>query len=226
MAVPSNAVSKLIAKVKQNVGRPGDTTLDDYAIEFINDTQKEVCNKANFWFMRADTTISVSQSDTSNALPSDFKDEDGFWIQDSNNNFIELEPMDYVDYRRKHDDVTEAQPGYYLLDGAGNVLFRPVADDSYTIVLDYWKYLADLVDAGSSNDLLDQYPDVLETGATYRTFRRYGELEDAGVWKTLYEQKLRDLVIANAERELPDEFVIAGRPDVFGATQGRIRNRR
>ena len=220
MAVPSNIVDKLIAIVKINIGRPGDTTLDDYVIEWINWSQREVCHKINFWFMRRNTTLSFAQSDTSKALPSNFKDEDTVSLLNTDNTFYRLEPMDYEDYRRDYDDVTEAQPEHYVLDGEGNIIIRPVPEKAYTVVMDYYAYLDDLVASGSSNDLLDNYPDVLETGASYRGFRYLTEWEDAKQWKGLFEEKIMDMKLDSHQRELPNEMVIKPRS---GARRSSIR---
>lgn len=180
----------------------------------------------NFWFMRTNTTLSFAQGDLNKALPANFKDEDGVYILDSSTNtFIELEYMDYVDYRREYDDVNQAQPAHYMLDGAGNILLRPVPDASYSVILDYWAYLADVVSGGASNDLIDDYPDIVEAYATWKAFSNFTEVEDASTWKGIFEEALQDLVAANAERELPDEMVLRLRPDVKGSGITRFRNR-
>lgn len=226
MAAPSNAVDRLIDKVKNNLGRTGDTVVDDYAIVWINEAQREVCNRANFWFMQTSTTISFSQSDLSQALPDNFKDEDAFWIVETNpDGFTELYPMEIEDERRQYDDVTEAQPSYYRVDGSNNLILRPVPDASYTIKADYWAYLTDLVAAGSSNELVDNYPGILEAGATFRGLRRLGELEDSAMWKKIFEDDLQNLKVENAERVLPDEFILRMRPDAVGTGITKIKGR-
>ena len=174
------------------------------------------------------TTVSFSQSDLSQSLPSDFKDEDALWIVETNPDaFTELSPMEVEDERRLYDDVTEAQPSEYRIDSSNNLILRPVPDASYTIKLDYWKYLADLAAAGSSNNLLDNYPGILESGATFRGMRRLGEFEDAAAWKSIFEEDIKNLMIENAERVLPDEFVLRMRPDALGSglrrPKGRLR---
>ena len=60
----ANAIDRLVELVKLNVGRTGDTDLDDYVLTWANDTQTEVCNKANFWFMRkqADIVLAITSS--------------------------------------------------------------------------------------------------------------------------------------------------------------------
>jgi len=230
MAAPSDAVDRLIAKVKNNLGRTNDTVVTDYTIVWINEAQKEVCNRANFWFMHTETTLSFAQSDTEKALPSNFKDEDAVWILETTpDGFTELEPMSIEDHRRYYDDTVEAKPSHWRIDASNNLILRPVPDDSYTVQIDYWAYLTDLTDPGASatNELVDGFPDILETGATYRGLRRLGELEDAIAWRTEFDRLIQDLKVENAERILPDEFVLRVRPDALGTTiqrpKGRLR---
>lgn len=226
MAAPSNAVDRLLDKISNNLGRTNDSVVTDYRIVWANEAQREICNRASFWFMQASTTMSFVQSDLSQALPSDFKDIDAVWIKTTNpDGFVELFPMSIEDQRRQYDDVTEQEPGFYRAEGGNSLVLRPVPDQAYTVQLDYWKYLADLVAAGSSNELLDNYSGIIESGATYRGFRRLGELEDAGAWKKMFNGDIADLVVQNAERVLPNEFILKTRPDALGTTIGSIKGR-
>jgi hypothetical protein len=226
MAAPANAVDRLIEKVQNNLGRGTAGAIDDYTIVWINDTQKEICNRQNFWFMRESTTLSVAQSSTEDALPADFKDIDSVWIEESSPaGWVRLSYMEWEDYRTKYDDSTEAQPLFWVVDASNNLILRPVPDAAYTIRVDYWKYLADLAAAGSSNKLLDEYPEILEMGATYKGYRYLNELDDARTWKQLYEAKLADLRQANARRSIPDEFELRFRPDRYGTGIARAKNR-
>lgn len=227
MAAPTNAVDRLLEKVGNNLARTGDPIIADYGIVWVNEAQREVCNRANFWFMSSVTELSLVQSDTEVALPSDFKDEDAVWIkEDSPGGYTELYPMEIEDHRRFHDHDTESEPREYRIDGSNELIIRPIPDKAYTLKLDYWAYLADLVAAGASNDLVDNYSGILEAGATYRGFRRLGEFEDAQAWKQIFEEDVRNLKVANAERVLPDEFIIKARPDALGSTNRRIKGRR
>lgn len=225
MPAPSNAVDRLLAQILLNVGRPNDSNMSDYSLTFVNNTQRTVCNRINFWFMRANTTLAFAQSDLTKALPTDFKDEDIVSILESNGRTTELEMIDYEDYRKNYDDTTQAKPRYYMLDGAGNILIRPVPNTAYTVVLDYWKYLADLVAGGSSNKLLNEYPEVIETGATARAFRMLGQDQTAEIWEGRFERHISDLKYANVERELANELVIKPRADVHGSTTTRPKGR-
>lgn len=226
MPLPLNAIDKLIDKIQKNVGRPGDSTLADYTIEWINQGQRRVCNRMNLWFMHRTATLTFLAGDLNKALPADFKDENGVWILDSpTNSFSELDYMDSVDYRRIFDDVGRGFPTHYILDGSGNIMIRDVPDKTYSVVLDYWGYLTDVASGGATNVLIDNYPDILEAYGTWKAFSHLTEFEDASIWKNIFEESLHDLVIANNERVLPDEMVLRLRPGVKGTGITRFRNR-
>lgn len=219
MPLAGNLVDRLIDKVKKNVGRSGDTTLDDYVIEYLNNAQKKVANTANFWFMHTSTTINFTAGDNIEALPSDFKDEDSVWFQEvvgSNTVWTEIDYAEWEDIRRKYDNTTRGTPQHYIVQKK-NLIIWPIPRENYTIRLDYYEYLDDLTDPGAStNDLLTDYPDVLEAYATYKAFRKLREFDEALAWERIFDKEMSYLKAANAERVLPDEFVLRVRTDVKG----------
>ena len=226
MAVPSNVIDKTVAMVKLNLGRPVDTTLDDYIIEWMNWSSRKVQNVLNFWFMNTSDTISYTSGDGIEALPSDFKDEDAIWRYDSTNGTYErLDIMDIEDQRMEYSDTETGQPTHYRIDSDNNLIVRPVPDDSYTIRVDYWAYLSDMVASGTASKLLTNYPEVVESGSTYRGYRYLGEWEDAKYWEDAFKKDIADLKAANIDRELPDEMVLRPRPDVKGTGITKIKGR-
>lgn len=227
MALDANLVTRLVAKVKLNVGRSGDTTLDDYVIEYINNGQRKVANKANFWFLRASTTLPITAGVNTIALPADFKDEDIVSLQvttGSNVTWTDLDYSEWDEVRRFESNTQRSQPNLYIVDNRNIILF-PIPKDDGTLQLDYWKFPADMVAGGTPSNLLLDYPDILEAYANYKAFARLREFDEASAWKTIFQQELQDLVVANAQRELPDEFVLQARPDVNGRRGRRIRGR-
>lgn len=220
MPLEANLVDRLIDKVKQNVGRPGDTTLDDYVVEYLNNAIKKVCTEANFWFMHSSTTINYTVGNNTQVLPSDFKDEDSVWLQVTNGSiteWIELEYLEWEDVRREFDDTTQAEPTHYIIQQK-NLILWPKPDKNYVVRLDYYQYLTDLTDpGGATNYLLTDYPDILEEYASYKAFRKLREFDDANVFERYFEKSLQKLKAANAERVLPDEFVLRLRTDVYGS---------
>lgn len=227
MAVPANVVDKLIEQVKLNLGRTGDATLDDYVIEWINRAQQLICTRANFWFMRATETITVAQSTTSIDLTAEttrWKKEDSVWIERSDG-WTRLESMEWEDFRKLYDNSTEDEPEAWVIDGALAMHLRPIPDEEYDLRVDYWQFLAALVSGGSTNMLLDNYPDALESGATYLGYRYLSEYDDAREWKGLFDMNIQSMLADNADRVLPDEMVMKVRVDAKGNTLRRGRNR-
>lgn len=223
MTLPTNSVDKLIDKVKFNVGRANDPTLSDYVIEYINNAQKKICNRSNFWFMHTTTTLNLIQGTNTVSVPPDFKDEDIVSIF-KDNQWTELEYVSWEDVRKDFQTGNQGQPQQWLVEQ--NILnVWPVPDNSYTIQFDYWKFLPDLIAGGSSNLMLDNYPEILESWATAKAFMKLREFEDAKEWMGMFEMQLRELVVANVDRELPDEMVIRPRSDVYGSGIRRNRGR-
>ncbi|WP_196301447.1 hypothetical protein, partial [Streptococcus pneumoniae] len=59
----------------------------------------------------------------------------------------------------------------------------------------------------------------------YKAFRKLREFEDANMFEKYFENSLQKLKAANAERVLPDEFVLRLRPDVYGSGIKKIKGR-
>ncbi len=223
MTLPANPVNRLVEKVKFNVGRSGDPTLDDYVIEYVNNAQKKVLNKSNFWFMHTTTTITFNQGDTQQPTPSDFKDEDIVSIF-KDNQWSELDYVSWEDVRKDMQTLTQGQPQQWLIE-QNNLILWPIPDQTYTVQFDYWRFLDDLAIDGDTNLMLTNYPEILESWATAKAFMKLREFEDAKEWMGMFEMQLRELVVANVDRELPDEMVIRPRSDVYGSGIRKNRGR-
>lgn len=232
MPLQANAVDRLVERIQINIGRgvgaQAESTISDYTLEWVNLIQKEICNMNNFWFMEASTTGQLLVGEDTEALPSDFKDEDILSIVDANGNFTELTLMDKEDYRRFYSDNTatsaRGEPTHYIIRET-DIFFRPKADKTYNLILDYWKYLADMTAAGTATTLLTKYPNVLEYGATFKGFQYLGELENAQYWLALYQKEIADMMVANADRMLPDEMGLSVRTGAKSSAISKKRNR-
>ena len=223
MPLPANLVNRLIEKVKSNVGRSGDSTLDDYCIEYINNAQKKILNRANFWFMHTTTTIPYTVGDNAELLPADFKNVDVVSIF-VDNAWIKLEYIEWDDIRKTFQSSPNGRPTHWKDENANLVLY-PVPDKSYDIQLDYYRYLADLVAGGASNAILDNYPEIIESWATSKAFWKLREFEDAKEWGGLFEQQLRELVVTNGDKIISGEIDVRARRGTYGSSI-RSRGRR
>lgn len=225
-----DTVAGLFSRIQLNLGRGAHATVVAMIPEWVNLIQREVCRQGKWWFNFTEdsTTLSLAQSADTITLPADFLDDEYVFLQDSDGAITEVKFMENMEYRKKYTDLTgsayEGLPQHYLLK-AGTMLFRPIADEAYTVILGYWAQLADLVSGGSTNNLLLEYPDVLECGGTFKGFEYMQEYEDANYWRGRYEEELKKLRMANAEREFPGEMVLSIRPGQLSNRIG-VRSRR
>lgn len=227
--MPLDTVAGLFDRVRINLGRGSQTTIVTMIPDWVNLIQRSICREGKWWFCFTEVSSSTlsTSTDTVN-LPSDFLDEEYVFLKDSAGNINEIFPMENMERRKEYTDLTgdsyEALPINYLI-RSSDILFRPIADQDYTLILGYWKELADLVSGGSTNDLLLTYPDVLETGGTYKAFEYMQQYEDANYWKGRHMEELTKMRVANAERELPGEFVLSIRPGQRSTRIGNLRRR-
>ena len=228
MPLPSNPVDRLTTKITKNLGRTGDSNVADLVLDWVNDTQKKIGNRNNFWFMHAVQTDTWNAGDLSKSVPSGYKGIDNvFYSVAGVLGWTEIDSMDLEDYRKRYDDTTTGSPEAYLIREAptSDYILRPVPNKTYSVDFLFWKYLDDLVASGTTNLLLSNYSEILESGGTQRGFEFLQEWDDAKVWENRFEMFYRDLTAENAERELPDELVLKARPDVKGTTIGTFRGR-
>lgn len=232
MPLPTNPVDKVLYKARKNLGRgENHSTINELGIEWYNQVQRDVCNSGNYWFMRATKTFTFAIGDGQETLPSvsggdsfDFKDEDLVYIVDSNGKFTELRAMDDEDYVRMFDDTTQGTPTHYRID-SDNLVIRPLPNISTTIKMDYWGYLANLVESNANtNTLLDRFPRLLEEGVTAYGFDYLEEEEKSQIWVQKTQNSLMELKMYNAERILPNEIVIRPRQGARGSQFRRIKS--
>ncbi len=226
MTLPANPVDRLIEKVKFNVGRSGDPTLDDYVLEYLNNARLKIQNKANFWFMHQSAEVTIAPLNNQVALPPDFKDEDVVSLY-IDGKWFPLDFVSWTDIRRDQSNNINAtgRPTMWLVE-QDNLVVWPIADVSYQVRIDYWGYLTELYTPDFPEDLLvNTYPEVQESWATAKAFMKLREFDDAKEWMALFESQLRELVVANVDRELPEEMIIRPRSDVYGTGLRKNRGR-
>lgn len=213
--MPLDTVAGLFSRVQYNLGRGAQSTIVLLIPEWVNLIQREICRTGKWWFnFTESSSATLTAGNDTMTLPSDFLDEEYVFLKDSNGNIDEVLPMDDKEYRQAYTDQTGASyqslPLHYVLRN-NDILFRPIADATYTILLGYWAQLADLVSGGATNDLLLEYPDVLETGATFKGFEYMQQYDDAQYWIGRYNEEFKKMRVANTERILPGEFILSVR---------------
>lgn len=224
--MPLTTPAALFSRVATNLGRSNHAGTVALVPDWVNICQRELSQAGQWWWNFAEqTSQTLAEGDDTIDYPDDFLNEEYIFLQDSDGNFTEVRWMDEKEYRETFDDLTgsahEGVPAFYAMT-ADNMLLRPKSNDAYTVYLGYWKQLADLTSGGDSNELLDTYPYILEAGGTYKGFLSMQEYEDAQFWKAIYDDEMSKMRVANAERELPSEMMLAVRG---GKGTSRLRGR-
>ena len=187
------ALSDIRTRVYGNIDRDDIPDSNGGLIDrWINDTQRRICRAFNFTFMEseADTTLVVSQRNYGlpDASGSDlrFKTEIALEIIGSDDDRIRIKRIYKPDAElsdRYIDTTGTGTPKNYSLQ-KGQIYLYPLPDEALTMNLEYYGFLDDLDEDTDTNDLLDDYPEVVEAMATAFGFRYVFEEERANYWES------------------------------------------
>ena len=105
---------------------------------------KDLIEAERSWnfLLKRDTSISITSAttfETANDLPSDFTYEKKIGLLDSNNNFVEVYPVNYV-FKEAH----KSSNSYCIDEANQKIYFLDDFDASYTVVIYYFKKTDDL----------------------------------------------------------------------------------
>ncbi len=194
------ALSDIITRASNNLDR--DDITDAQLTTWINDSQRRICRAHNFSFMEseADTTLVVDQRNY--ALPdasgSDlrFKVEISLEIISAGSDRLRLKRI-YKQDAEKNDyyvSTTEtATPNRFAIQ-KGQIYLYPMPDTALTMNLEYYGFLDDLVDDTDTNDLVDDYPEVLEALTTSVGYRYIFEEERANYWEEKAQSMVQEMI--------------------------------
>lgn len=118
--------------------------------DLANEVRLEICQFHNFSWMRQYKQESTVASSQNYSLPSDFKDELRVYVVE-NNNALELDSVDTQEVYRRWDTNDTGKPEAFQME-SDFIRLWPIPDKVYTLLLVYFKYLADL--SGSQSDIL------------------------------------------------------------------------
>jgi hypothetical protein len=197
------ALSDIRTRVANNINRSDIPDTSGGLIDrWINDAQRRICRAFNFAFMEsdADTTLVVGQRNYGlpDAAGDDlrFKAEISLEIIDSNSERVRLKRIFKPDaeWKDRYKDTTETgTPGNYSLQ-KGQIYLYPTPKDALTMNLEYYGYLDDLSDDADTNDLVTNYPEVLEAFSTSSGFRYSYEEERADYWESKGATLVQEMV--------------------------------
>ena len=157
MAAPITSYQTLVDAI---VDRMNDSSLDDYAPEFIQLAEALFNRELNNLDMEGTATLDLDSSTTTVALPTDYKGLRSLHLDDRG----PLTQLGPVDFQKRWADDSRAEPENFAIFG-GVIHFGPMPDGDYTATMTYLRTLTGLNSTDTTNWLLEQHPDLYLYGA-------------------------------------------------------------
>jgi hypothetical protein len=198
---------------------------NDKTDEFINRVQQKICRLHNFTWMKQEVQRSTVDEQRKYALPAagdatwtevesgtvwKFKDEISTELINAENSREELRKRTKKQIEEDDDfsdlDDTGTPSDYCLQQGYLWLYHKPDHsandDTAWTINLEQYGYLPDLSSTNTSNTISNDYPEVLEYGATAYGYRFGLDNELAEYWEGKMNEVIAEMVNDNLTREL------------------------
>ena len=197
------ALSDIRTRIADNINRDDvPDTAGGLIDRWANDSQRRVCRAHPFSFMEteADTTLVASQRNY--ALPTGsgsdlrFRNEISLEIIDSNSQRIRLKRIFKQDAEKRTEFISTTQattPRKYSIQ-KGQIYLYPMPSVALTMNLEYYGFLNDLTEDTDTNDLFDDYPDVVEALGTSFGLRWAKEEERADYWESKANALVQEMV--------------------------------
>lgn len=186
------ALSDIRTRVASNINRDDiPDTAGGLIDRWINDSQRRICRAYNFTFMEseADTTLVVGQRNyalpTASGSDLRFKAEISLEIISDGSRRFRLKRIFKQDAENDiqfADTSGTGTPRKYSLQ-KGQIYLYPKPNTALVMNLEYYGFLDDLTDDTDTNDLVDDYAEVLEAFATSMGYRYVFEEERANYWE-------------------------------------------
>lgn len=181
------------------------------SVNWINNTIKYICSTKNYWFMKGRAVYDLLSDVPDYTLPADYKD-DYLLVLNKNNSFKILEMgvlLEMVKYYNK----TSGEPERYTVNGSDmTITIFPIPNDEYNMILLYYKYLPELTERNSNNFLTENWPAMIEAGATKMGFEYLRRFNDANYWGTIFVNFIKELNVVDNSIRIPNELKIIPRP--------------
>lgn len=206
-------MSETRATIRTRAERVVGTAISATLNDAIQAAHREAQRRHNWRWMEDETTIAIAEGATTFTLPADFKEEVNPEMSDDEGTGYRRMTKILKNGIESRDTDDEGRPLLYRIwNGTGRLYAQ--ADDAYTALLEYIKWLPGLTaDSGESiyttdnNDFLDEIYEFLELRAIERGYRRLQNFQTAAIYAALAEDKLKelisdDLAIALANQDL------------------------
>lgn len=167
-------------------------------LQFINDVNREICNRYQLDFMQTSTTFNTSVGDNTYSLTSIAADMQQLWslkITSPDNAALYLQPMTAEEFDRIIPDITAETQGaptkYYLWGDVVNLY--PIPDGTYTIEVRYIKNPTTLT-SGSQPDIPEEFNEIVVLGALYRAMQTNDNYDQSLIIKNQMDTQIVDMI--------------------------------
>jgi hypothetical protein len=198
-----------LSVVRENVRNKLDD--DEYEQTFldraINYAQWEITNRHHLSFMEASQPLTVNQGDLDASLPTDFHEYLHLLITSPTNvraNITE-QYLDYEDFLNNYivPAVNPQNRPYWWSEYGRKIKFANPADQTYTLLLDYLRSSAKLVDDTDVPDIPEEFSELLEIGAYMRINKREDDYDVKSAEQMDYQALLTDFLHVYGRKKRP-----------------------
>lgn len=185
--------------ISQVSSRLKDASISNATIlQFINDTNREICNRYNWDFMQDTASFSTTASVASYTLASvasDLQKLVSLRITSPDESEIWLQPLESSVFDRYIADPTsssEGVPQYYYMWGDSIYLFS-IPDGVYDTEVRYVKKPTTL-ESDDQPDIPEEFQEVVMLGALYRSLQTNDDFDQALVIKNQMDIQVVDMI--------------------------------
>lgn len=180
------------AELKTAIDDWTDHSLSDHVDTFIDIAEARHKREIRIREMLSTATLTISEDDQTEALPSDFLDAKHIRIQvptsvstNGRKYFPDTQQLSFHELTQVSTNVKQT-PCYFAI--TTQIEFDSPADQSYTGELLYYAELADLDDTDTTNALLARAPDVYLYSCLAATAPFMMHDERVALWESLYKE--------------------------------------
>lgn len=201
-------LAEIRAAVLRNLDRASVAATESTDVDtWINGVIREdLCQEHSWSFMEASSSATTVTSVATVAQPTSCKDIDFLRFRKvATDEWATLEEISYQSLLEEFSEITKGVPRAWARRGAV-VHLRPIPEvTGWLLDFTFWQYQPTLT-ANQTNDILTEYPRLVEIAATVRGLLQYGEEQRATVWQQLYEQHKARCVKCDRNRLAPSDL--------------------
>lgn len=154
------------------------------------------------WNYMSNSTTFAATTANSLTLPTRYKSSDYLYATYSGVNYI-LTKQSQIEINREFNNSTvTGQPTEFSIDIANSlILIRPYPDAAYSYTFKYWAKSIDLSADGDTNWWTLNQWEILLYGAVAQMWILIMDTEQAGIFNSLYEKRIKELQISERLEE-------------------------